>query len=129
MTVSLDRLRAVAHARPMKGMLTGPVTILQLVLRARRPAALRVLQQLALAIRDEVLDLERPACASSRSTRRRCAKACRCAARNGRTTWTGHVESFRIAANGVRDETQIHTHMCYSEFNDIIRRSPPWTPT
>ena len=77
-------------------------------------------RQLALAIRDEVLDLE--------SAGVRIIQIDEAALREGlplrKSQWQGYldwaVESFRITANGVRDETQIHTHMCYSEFNDII---------
>ena len=62
----------------------------------------------------------RPARRLSRSTKRRCGKACRC----GKGEWQAYldwaVECFRITSSGVGDATQIHTHMCYSEFNDII---------
>ena len=75
--------------QPMKGMLTGPVTILQWsFVRDDQPRADTALQ-IALAIRDEVLDLEQAGIGSSRSTSRRCAKACRCARATGTTTWMG----------------------------------------
>jgi len=106
--------------KPMKAMLTGPVTMLNWsFVRDDQPRA-RSCLQLALAIRAEVLDLEHAGVAIIQIDE--------AALREGlplrRTQWAAYlawaVESFRIAANGVRDETQIHTHMCYSEFNDII---------
>ncbi|WP_076998070.1 5-methyltetrahydropteroyltriglutamate--homocysteine S-methyltransferase [Variovorax sp. KK3] len=106
--------------RPMKGMLTGPVTILNWsFVRDDQPRSASC-KQLALAIREEVLDLERAGV--------RVIQIDEAALREGlplrRSQWKDYldwaVESFRITANGVRDETQIHTHMCYSEFNDII---------
>lgn len=108
--------------RPMKGMLTGPVTILNWsFVRDDQPRAVSC-RQLALAIRDEVLDLERAGV--------RVIQIDEAALREGlplrRAQWAQYldwaVESFRISANGVADATQIHTHMCYSEFNDIIDR-------
>ncbi|HTH60003.1 MAG TPA: 5-methyltetrahydropteroyltriglutamate--homocysteine S-methyltransferase [Paraburkholderia sp.] len=115
----------IAHAqsltdKPMKGMLTGPVTILNWsFVRDDQPRSVSC-YQLALAIREEVLDLERAGV--------RVIQIDEAALREGlplrRAQWGEYlrwaVESFRIAANGVADETQIHTHMCYSEFNDII---------
>jgi hypothetical protein len=113
----VDRLRPVADRKPMKGMLTGPVTILNWsFVRDDQPRA--ACRQLALAIRAEVLDLEagvrviqidEAALREGLPLRRR----------NGGIPGLGG-RVFRITANGVRDETQIHTHMCYSEFNDIM---------
>ncbi|KGG84911.1 MULTISPECIES: 5-methyltetrahydropteroyltriglutamate--homocysteine S-methyltransferase [Comamonas] len=106
--------------KPMKGMLTGPVTILNWsFVRDDQPRATSC-YQLALAIRAEVLDLERAGV--------RVIQIDEAALREGlplrQSQWKEYlhwaVESFRISANGVADETQIHTHMCYSQFNDII---------
>lgn len=106
--------------KPMKGMLTGPVTILNWsFVRDDQPRSVSC-KQLALAMRDEVLDLEKAGV--------RVIQIDEAALREGlplrKAQWQEYlawaVESFRITANGVRDETQIHTHMCYSEFNDII---------
>ena len=106
--------------KPMKGMLTGPVTMLNWsFVRDDQPRSASC-YQLALAIREEVLDLERAGV--------RVIQIDEAALREGlplrRAQWPEYlrwaIESFRIAANGVGDETQIHTHMCYSEFNDII---------
>jgi len=120
MTVEWTTYAQSLTARPMKGMLTGPVTILNWsFVRDDQPRALTC-KQLALAIREEVLDLERAGV--------RVIQIDEAALREGlplrKSQWKEYldwaVESFRITANGVRDETQIHTHMCYSEFNDII---------
>ena len=108
-------------ARPVKGMLTGPVTILNWsFVRDDRPRA-EICAQIALALRDEVLDLEAAGI--------RAIQIDEAALREGlplrRGQWPEYldwaVRAFRLTASGVRDETQIHTHMCYSEFNDIIR--------
>ncbi|MEM5389206.1 5-methyltetrahydropteroyltriglutamate--homocysteine S-methyltransferase [Paraburkholderia phymatum] len=120
MTVEWTRYAQSQTSKPMKGMLTGPVTILNWsFVRDDQPRSVSC-HQLALAIRDEVLDLE--------SAGVRIIQIDEAALREGlplrRSQWNAYlqwaVESFRIAANGVQDETQIHTHMCYSEFNDII---------
>lgn len=107
--------------KPMKGMLTGPVTILNWsFVRDDQPRS-ETCRQIALAIRREVLDLEAAGV--------KIIQIDEAALREGlplrRAEWAAYldwaVESFRIAANGVGDQTQIHTHMCYSEFNDIIQ--------
>jgi 5-methyltetrahydropteroyltriglutamate--homocysteine methyltransferase len=106
--------------KSMKGMLTGPVTILNWsFVRDDQPRSVSC-QQLALAIREEVLDLEKAGV--------HVIQIDEAALREGlplrQSQWKDYldwaIESFRITANGVSDETQIHTHMCYSEFNDII---------
>jgi 5-methyltetrahydropteroyltriglutamate--homocysteine methyltransferase len=106
--------------RPVKGMLTGPVTMLQWsFVRDDQPRSETALQ-IALAIRDEVCDLEKAGI--------KIVQIDEPALREGlplrKEHWKNYLEwavrAFRIAANGVKDETQIHTHMCYSEFNDII---------
>jgi 5-methyltetrahydropteroyltriglutamate--homocysteine methyltransferase len=104
----------------MKAMLTGPVTMLNWsFVRNDQPRA-TTCKQLALAMRAEVLDLEKAGV--------RVIQIDEPALREGlplcKAEWQGYldwaVECFCITAGGVRDETQIHTHMCYSEFNDII---------
>ncbi|GAA5157826.1 5-methyltetrahydropteroyltriglutamate--homocysteine S-methyltransferase [Viridibacterium curvum] len=120
MTVEWIKYAQSLTDKPMKGMLTGPVTILNWsFVRDDQPRSVSC-QQLALAIRQEVLDLEKAGV--------RVIQIDEAALREGlplrRAQWQEYlswaVESFRITANGVADETQIHTHMCYSEFNDII---------
>ena len=106
--------------KPVKGMLTGPVTMLNWsFVRDDQPRE-RSCRQLALALRDEVLELEASGVAIIQIDE--------AALREGlplrRREWPDYlawaVAGFRLCANGVRDETQIHTHMCYSEFNDIM---------
>ncbi len=106
--------------RPMKGMLTGPITILQWsFVRNDQPRAVTA-RQLAFAIRDEVADLETAGI--------RVIQIDEPALREGLPLHAGErkdylewaVGAFRLASSGARDETQIHTHMCYGEFNDII---------
>ncbi|HUX27350.1 MAG TPA: 5-methyltetrahydropteroyltriglutamate--homocysteine S-methyltransferase, partial [Terracidiphilus sp.] len=120
MTVAWITYAASLTDKPMKGMLTGPVTILNWsFVRDDQPRSVSC-YQLALAIREEVLDLEKAGV--------RIIQIDEAALREGlplrKSQWKAYldwaVESFRITANGVKDETQIHTHMCYSEFNDII---------
>ncbi len=120
MTVEWITYAQSLTSKPMKGMLTGPVTILNWsFVRDDQPRSASCMQ-LALAIRQEVLDLEKAGV--------RVIQIDEAALREGlplrKSQWQDYldwaVESFRITANGVRDETQIHTHMCYSEFNDII---------
>jgi 5-methyltetrahydropteroyltriglutamate--homocysteine methyltransferase len=120
MTVEWTQYAQSLTNKPMKGMLTGPVTILNWsFVRDDQPRSVSC-TQLALAIREEVLDLEaadvhiiqidEPALREGLPLRK--------------SQWQAYldwaIKSFRITANGVADETQIHTHMCYSEFNDII---------
>ncbi len=120
MTVDWSTYAQSLTKLPMKGMLTGPVTILEWsFVRNDQPRSLTC-KQIALAIRDEVCDLEangikviqidEPAIREGLPLRK--------AGWDEYLKWA--VESFRISASGVKDETQIHTHMCYSEFNDII---------
>ncbi|MGE8187293.1 5-methyltetrahydropteroyltriglutamate--homocysteine S-methyltransferase [Pseudomonas sp. NPDC086278] len=104
----------------MKGMLTGPVTMLMWSFPREDVSRKIQAQQLALALRDEVVDLETAGI--------KIVQIDEAAFREGlplrRAQWPHYldwaVEAFRLSASGVRDETQIHTHMCYSEFNDVI---------
>lgn len=106
--------------KPMKGMLTGPVTILNWSFvrdDVPRSAACR---QIALAIRDEVGDLEKAGAAMIQIDEAALREGLPLRTSQWKTYLDWAVESFRLCASGVADETQIHTHMCYSEFNDII---------
>ena len=121
MTVRWAQYAQSLTPKPVKGMLTGPVTILQWSFvrddQPRRDTCL----QLALAVRDEVVDLETAGI--------RVIQIDEPALREGlplrREDWATYldwaVRAFRVAASGVQDQTQIHTHMCYAEFNDIIQ--------
>jgi len=106
--------------RPVKGMLTGPVTMLQWsFVRDDQPRS-ETTYQLALAVRDEVADLE----AAGTPVIQVDEPALREGLPLRRAEWDDYLEwavnAFRLTTGGVDPETQIHTHMCYSEFNDII---------
>jgi 5-methyltetrahydropteroyltriglutamate--homocysteine methyltransferase len=120
MTVEWWRFAQSLTNKPVKGMLTGPVTVLQWsFVRDDQPRG-ETCRQIALALRDEVCDLERAGA--------KIIQIDEAALREGlplrRGEWQRYldwaVECFRLTSSGVRPETQIHTHMCYSEFNDII---------
>ncbi|MDT8880655.1 5-methyltetrahydropteroyltriglutamate--homocysteine S-methyltransferase [Halomonas saccharevitans] len=120
MTVRWSEYAQSLTERPMKGMLTGPVTVLQWsFVRDDQPRE-TTCRQIALALRDEVLDLEAAGIRAIQidEPALREGLPLRCAEWQGYLDWA--VECFRLASAGVRDETQIHTHMCYAEFNDII---------
>ncbi len=120
MTVEWSRYAQSKTTRPMKGMLTGPVTVLNWsFVRDDQPRAETCIQ-LALALRDEVCDLEKAGIGMIQIDE--------AALREGlplrKGDWQHYldwaVHAFRVTSSGVCDETQIHTHMCYSEFNDIM---------
>ncbi|MDP3686737.1 MAG: 5-methyltetrahydropteroyltriglutamate--homocysteine S-methyltransferase [Sulfurimicrobium sp.] len=120
MTVDWTVYAQQLSAKPMKGMLTGPVTILQWsFVRDDQPRS-RTCLQIALAIRDEVADLESAGIGIIQIDEP--------AIREGlplqRADWQAYLDwaarAFRVSASGVADATQIHTHMCYAEFNDIL---------
>jgi 5-methyltetrahydropteroyltriglutamate--homocysteine methyltransferase len=120
MTVGWAEYAQSLTSRPMKGMLTGPVTILQWsFVRDDQPRS-ETCRQIAFALRDEVVDLEQAGIQIIQIDEP--------ALREGlplrHADWAAFLdwacECFRIAASGVTDETQIHTHMCYAEFNDIL---------
>ncbi|KAI8074479.1 5-methyltetrahydropteroyltriglutamate-homocysteine S-methyltransferase [Gongronella butleri] len=107
-------------SKPMKGMLTGPVTMMKWSFVRDDISADQLCTQVALALRDEVVDLE--------SAGIPCIQVDEPAIREGlpirRADWDAYLQwsvgCFRLSTAGVRDETQIHTHMCYSDFNDIF---------
>ena len=121
MTVEWIKYAQSLTEKPVKGMLTGPVTILQWSFVRNDQPRSSTCREIALAIRDEVLDLE--------SAGIQVIQIDEPALREGlpiqKAKWHDYlnwaVECFKIAAGGVRDDTQIHTHMCYAEFNDIIQ--------
>jgi len=122
MTVEWTKYAQSLTVKPMKGMLTGPVTILCWSFVRDDQSREATCRQIALAIRDEVLDLEAAGVPIIQVDE--------AALREGlplrKADWDAYhkwaVESFKLATYGVADETQLHTHMCYSEFNDIV----PW---
>jgi 5-methyltetrahydropteroyltriglutamate--homocysteine methyltransferase len=120
MTVRWSKFAQAQTKKPMKGMLTGPITILQWsFVRNDQPRAVTA-RQIALAILDEVRDLE----AAGISVIQVDEPALREGLPLRRSAWGSYlrwsVDAFRLATAGVADRTQIHTHMCYCEFNDII---------
>ena len=120
MTVRWSRFAAAQTDKPMKGMLTGPVTILQWsFVRDDQPREVTT-NQIALAIHDEVLALEKAGIGIIQIDEAAIREGLplRKSKRPHYLDWA--VRAFRITASGVQDRTQIHTHMCYSEFNDII---------
>jgi len=121
MTVKWWRYAQSLTERPMKGMLTGPVTILNWsFVRDDQPRG-ETCRQIAFAIRDEVADLEAAGAPIIQIDEAALREGLPLRRRDWQAYLDWAVESFRITASGVRDETQIHTHMCYSEFNDIIQ--------
>jgi len=120
MTVSWSRYAQSKTHKPMKGMLTGPVTVLNWSFVRDDQSRAETCRQLALALRDEVCDLEQAGIGIIQIDE--------AALREGlplrRSDWPHYldwaVNAFKLSAAGVSDKTQIHTHMCYSEFNDIM---------
>jgi 5-methyltetrahydropteroyltriglutamate--homocysteine methyltransferase len=120
MTVSWAKFAQSLTARPVKGMLTGPVTILQWSFPRDDVPREETCRQIAMALRDEVSDLEsagiriiqidEPALREAMPLRR--------PEQAAYLRWA--VDSFRLAAAGAGEDVQIHTHMCYSEFGDIM---------
>ena len=122
MTVGWSRFAQSLTSKPMKGMLTGPVTMLQWsFVRDDQPRATTALQ-IALALRDEVVDLEQAGIGMIQIDEPAFREGLPLKARNWPAYLAWAVKAFRISAAGVADQTQIHTHMCYAEFNDIL----PW---
>ncbi|QTE22263.1 5-methyltetrahydropteroyltriglutamate--homocysteine S-methyltransferase [Polaribacter cellanae] len=121
MTVKWTKFAQSLTSKLVKGMLTGPVTILQWSFVRNDQDRSVTCNQIALAIRDEVKDLEKAGIQIIQIDEP--------AIREGlplrKTDWQNYlkwaIDAFKIASSGIHDETQIHTHMCYSEFNDIIQ--------
>ncbi|MGF7147073.1 5-methyltetrahydropteroyltriglutamate--homocysteine methyltransferase [Sphingomonas zeicaulis] len=120
MTVAWWRYAQSLTTRPVKGMLTGPVTILNWsFVRDDQPRAASC-RQIALAIRDEVVDLERAGCQAIQIDEAALREGMPLRRRDWQPYLDWAVDAFRLSAAGVADATQIHTHMCYSEFNEIL---------
>jgi 5-methyltetrahydropteroyltriglutamate--homocysteine methyltransferase len=121
MTVRWSKFAQAQTKKPMKGMLTGPITILQWSFVRNDQPRSETARQIALAIRDEVKDLE----AAGISVIQVDEPALREGLPLRRSDWAKYlrwsVDAFRLATACVEDRTQIHTHMCYCEFNDIIQ--------
>lgn len=120
MTVAWFQYAQSLTARPMKGMLTGPVTLLQWSFVRDDQARATTALQLALAIRDEVRDLEAAGCAVIQIDEPAFREGLPLATAQWEAYLAWAVQAFRVASSGVDVGTQIHTHMCYSEFEDIL---------
>ncbi|HEX4206762.1 MAG TPA: 5-methyltetrahydropteroyltriglutamate--homocysteine S-methyltransferase [Ktedonobacteraceae bacterium] len=122
MTVQWSRYAQTLTERPVKGMLTGPVTMLQWsFVRDDQPRS-ETCYQLALALHDEVLDLESAGIHLIQIDEPALREGLPLRHADWQTYLVWATNCFRLASSGVRDETQIHTHMCYSEFADIIEQ-------
>ena len=120
MTVYWSSYAQTLTKRPMKGMLTGPVTMFKWSFVRDDIPLSTVAKQIALALNDEVLDLEKAGIKVIQIDE----PAIREAMPLKKAQWDEYLawacESFRLSSTGAEDSTQIHTHMCYSEFNDIL---------
>jgi 5-methyltetrahydropteroyltriglutamate--homocysteine methyltransferase len=120
MTVGWSVYAQSRTPRPVKGMLTGPITILQWsFVRNDQPHEVTA-RQIAFAIRDEVADLEAAGIQVVQVDEPALREGLPLHASQRKDYLAWAVAAFKLASSGVRDETQIHTHMCYAEFNDII---------
>ena len=120
MTVFWSSYAQSLTKRPMKGMLTGPVTMFKWSFVRDDIPLSEVAKQIALALNDEVLDLEKAGIKVIQIDE----PAIREAMPLKKSQWDEFLawacEAFRLSSTGAEDSTQIHTHMCYSEFNDIL---------
>ena len=121
MTVEISKLAQSFTEKPMKGMLTGPVTILQWSFVRNDQPRKDTTIQLGLAIRDEVLDLEKAGLPIIQIDEPAVREGLPIKKGNQKDYLNWAVKCFKLCSWGVKDETQIHTHMCYAEFNDIIQ--------
>jgi len=121
MTVKWTAYAQSLTLKYMKGMLTGPVTILQWSFVRNDQPRSETCTQIALAIRDEVCDLENAGIKIIQIDEPAIREGLPLRKADWQTYLNWAVKAFKISACGVQDETQIHTHMCYSEFNDIIQ--------
>ncbi|PAJ77339.1 5-methyltetrahydropteroyltriglutamate--homocysteine S-methyltransferase [Burkholderia ubonensis] len=120
MTVGWAQYAQGLTDKPVKGMLTGPVTMLQWsFVRDDQPRATTALQ-IALALRQETVDLERAGIGMIQIDEPALREGLPLRERDRAAYLDWAVRAFRVAASGVADDTQIHTHMCYSEFGDIL---------
>jgi len=120
MTVEWTRYAQSLTEKPMKGMLTGPITMLQWsFVRDDQPRS-KTAFQIALALRDEVLDIERAGIAIIQIDEPALREGLPLKKRGWASYLDWAVRAFKLVSSGVADGTQIHTHMCYAEFNDIL---------
>jgi 5-methyltetrahydropteroyltriglutamate--homocysteine methyltransferase len=121
MTIKWAKFAQSLTPQWVKGMLTGPVTILQWSFVRNDQPRSETCTQIALAIRDEVVDLEKAGIKIIQIDEPAIREGLPLRKEEWATYLDWAIKAFRISASGVKDDTQIHTHMCYSEFNDIIQ--------
>lgn len=121
MTVKWIKYAQSLTQKPVKGMLTGPVTMIQWSFVRNDQSIFETCFQVAVALRDEVLDLEKEGISVIQIDEPAFREGLPLRFKDREAYLQNAVRAFRITHKGIRDETQIHTHMCYSEFNDIIR--------
>ncbi len=121
MTVKWAKFAQSLTPKWVKGMLTGPVTILQWSFVRNDQPRSETCTQIALAVRDEVIDLENAGIKIIQIDEPAIREGLPLRKEEWATYLDWAIKAFRISASGVKDDTQIHTHMCYSEFNDIIQ--------
>jgi 5-methyltetrahydropteroyltriglutamate--homocysteine methyltransferase len=121
MTVDVSKFTQSLTDKPVKGMLTGPVTILQWSFVRDDQPRKDTTVQIALAIRDEVLDLEKAGLPIIQIDEPALREGLPIQQEKRAEYLKWAVDCFKLSYWGVKDETQIHTHMCYAEFNDIIQ--------
>ncbi len=121
MTVEWSTFAQSLTDKPMKAMLTGPITILQWSFVRDDEARSVVAEQIALAIRDEVADLEKAGIGIIQIDEPGLREGLPLRRQHWQVYLDWACRAFRIASSGVADDTQIHTHMCYAEFNDIMQ--------
>jgi len=120
MTVEEIKFAQTLTRKPVKGMLTGPVTILNWSFVREDIPRKDVANQIALALRDETVDLEKSGISIIQIDEPALKEGEPLAEKKIKDYYNWAVDAFKLSSSGIKDQTQIHTHMCYSEFNDII---------
>jgi len=120
MTVDYTTYAQSKTSKPVKGMLTGPVTILQWSFVRDDQDNSKTAHQIALALQDEVLELEEKGISIIQIDEPAFREGVPLRKKDQEEYFNWAVQSFKLSSTGVKDETQIHTHMCYSDFNNII---------
>lgn len=121
MTVEKITFAQSRTTKPVKGMLTGPVTIINWSFPREDIKREEIAFQIALALRDETLDLEKSGISIIQIDEPALREGLPIKKDRQQEYLDWAVRSFRLCSSGVKDDTQIHTHMCYSDFNEIIR--------
>lgn len=120
MTVEWSRYAQSLTSKPMKGMLTGPTTMLAWSFVRSDKSRKEILYQMALALRDEISDLEQAGIPIIQIDEPAFREALPLKIKKWPTYYDETISAFKLATCGVHDSTQIHSHMCYSEFNECI---------